>query len=66
MRREHGEQSVLSEPVYVLADRGAAYADGAWWSGLGILTGANVINEGNLHQQKQCIPFIEINKPADG
>lgn len=55
-------QSLLILP----AAQGAAYADGPWWISLGILTGADGINEGSLHQQQQCIPFIVINKPPNG
>lgn len=61
-----GSKAWFQSPFVLPTDRGAAYIDGAWWIGLRILTGAEVINEGNLHQQKQCIPFIVINKPANG
>ena len=61
-----GSKVWFQSPFILPAARGAAYAGGAWWVGLGILTGADGINEGNLHQQKQCTPFIVISKPANG
>lgn len=61
-----GSKAWFRRPFILLAARGAAYADGAWWMGLGIFTGADGINEGNLHQQKQCIPLLVINKLANG